>query len=390
MKIINILCFLSIVLVGCSNYSDDNVEEAMTAESEETKDEQAEAELQADTIPSLAEAYSQYFPVGAAIEPFQTSDPTVELLKKHVNMLVAENVMKPEIIQPAEGQFNWEPADRIVQFAKENNMEIRFHTLVWHNQVGDWFFLDEAGNQMVNETDEVKREQNKQLLLSRLESHIRAIVERYKDDIKSWDIVNEVVEPEGTDGMRASEWYQITGIDYIETAFLTAREAGGPDIKLYLNDYGTDNPKKRELIYELVKGLLDKQVPIDGIGHQTHIDIHGPSIPSIITSIKRFNELGLDNIITELDMSIYPWGDESDFGTDVPDYLLETQAQRYQELFKAFKEHQDKISAVVFWGIADDHTWLHHFPVNRTNAPLLFDQQHQPKPAFWKVIHTDK
>ncbi len=341
-------------------------------------------------IPSIAETFADYFPIGAAIEPFQTSGLKANLLKKHVNWLVAENVMKPDAIQPSEGIFSWENADRIVEFAKLNGMEVRFHTLVWHSQVGAWFFMDAEGKPMVDETDAAKREVNKKLLLERLDKHVRTIVGRYKDDITSWDVVNEVIEPGDPDGMRASEWYKITGTDFIETAFRAAREAGGPDIKLYINDYGTDNPVKRDRIYELVKEMLEKGVPIDGVGHQTHIDIHGPSVTSIIESMQKFSELGLDNLVTELDMSIYAWNDRSDFGDDIPEAVLQKQAERYQELFEAFKEHEDIISGVVFWGIADDHTWLNSFPVKRTNAPLLFDKQLHAKPAYWAIVDPSK
>jgi endo-1,4-beta-xylanase len=342
-------------------------------------------------IPSLAETYAEYFPIGAAIEPSQTTGLKAELLKKHVNWLAAENVMKPDAIQPAEGDFTWGNADQIVEFAKANGMEVRFHTLVWHSQVGAWFFKDLEGKPMVDETDPVKREANKKLLLERLDTHVRTIVGRYKDDIKSWDVVNEVIEPGDPDGMRASDWYKIASTDYIETAFRAAREAGGPDAKLYINDYGTDDPRKRDLLYELVKEMLDKGVPIDGIGHQTHIDIHGPLVSNIIESMKKFSELGLDNLVTELDMSIYQWNDNSDFGNDIPEHILQMQADRYRELFEAFKANKDIIGGVVFWSIADDHTWLHNFPVNgRTNAPLLFDQQLHAKPAFWAVVDPSK
>src|SRR4029453_14566919 len=87
-------------------------------------------------IPSLAETFADYFPIGAAIEPAQMEGLKAEMLKKHVNWLVAENVMKPDAIQPTEGKFNWGNADRIVAFAKENDIEVRFHTLLWHSQVG--------------------------------------------------------------------------------------------------------------------------------------------------------------------------------------------------------------------------------------------------------------
>lgn len=362
-------------------------EDGSSADADEAAaEEPAEPSVQTD-IPSLAEVYADYFPIGAAIMPEQTEDLTAELLKKHVNMLVAENAMKPVYIQPTEGQFRFENADKLVEFAKANGMEMRYHTLVWHNQTPVWFFYDRDGNRMVDETDPEKREANKKLLLERLDKYVRTVVERYKDDIKSWDVVNEVIEPADPDGMRNSEWYQITGIDYIETAFRAAREAGGPDLKLYINDYNTNEPAKRDRLYELVKELLDRGVPIDGVGHQTHINVEWPSVDSIIESMQKFAELGLDNIVTEMDMSVYSYNDHRDYGDDVPEAVIQKQAQRYGELFAAFRDNPGLVSAVVFWGIADNHTWLHDFPVNnRTDAPLLFDDKFQAKPAFWAVV----
>ncbi|GIO13244.1 hypothetical protein J19TS2_27990 [Cohnella xylanilytica] len=341
-------------------------------------------------IPSLAETYKDDFPIGAAVEPNQLSGLTAELLKKHVNTLVAENAMKPASLQPAEGGFRWDQADEIVNFARANRMEVRFHTLVWHNQTPGWFFLDAEGKPMADETDPKRREANKKLLLKRLDTYVREVVGRYKDDIRSWDVVNEVVEPAEPDGMRSSDWYKITGTDFIETAFRAAREAGGPGIKLYINDYGTDDPRKRDRLYELVKTMLDKGVPIDGIGHQTHISIASPSVDAIVESMKKFRELGLDNQITELDMSLYAWNDRSDYGAEVPADVLRRQAERYRELFDALKANKGLVSAVVFWGIADDHTWLSTFPVTRTEAPLLFDKNYQAKPAFWAIVDPSK
>jgi len=256
--------------------------------------------------------------------------------------------------------------------------------------VPNWFFLDENGRPMVDETDPEKREANKQLLLQRLETHVRTVVERYKDDIKSWDVVNEVIEPGDPDGMRNSLWYQITGTDFIETAFRAAREAGGPDIRLYINDYGTDDPKKRDLLYNLVKEMLERGVPIDGVGHQTHISVPWPPVEQIIESMKKFAELGLDNIVTELDMSLYAWNDRRDYGDDIPEAVLQKQAERYRDLFTAFKENKDILSEVTFWGISDAHTWLSSFPIVRTEAPLLFDKNFHAKPAFWGVVDPSK
>src|SRR5690606_26943141 len=127
----------------------------------------AEDSLKALDVDPIYERYADSFAIGAAVEPFQLEGESGEVLKHHYNSIVAENVMKPISIQPEEGKFNFEEADKIVKFAKENNMELRFHTLIWHSQVPEWFFLDEKGKPMVDETDVKKREKNKKIVLKR-------------------------------------------------------------------------------------------------------------------------------------------------------------------------------------------------------------------------------
>ncbi|HEX3043829.1 MAG TPA: endo-1,4-beta-xylanase [Bacillota bacterium] len=343
--------------------------------------------IQAD-IPSLKDVFNGYFAIGAAVEPDQLSGPTGELLKKHCNSIVAENVMKPVSIEPQEGNFNWSAADQIFQFAAANKMAVRFHTLVWHSQVGEWFFRDAEGKDMSLETDPAKKEANKKLLLARLEKHITAIAERYKDKVDSWDVVNEVIDPAQPDGMRRSKWYLISGTDYIETAFRTVRKVAGSKAKLFINDYSTDDPNKCELLYKLVKEMLAKGVPIDGVGHQCHINVESPSVAAISKSIKLFADMGLDNQITELDVSAYT--DSSTIYMKVPQDIIVQQGYRYRELFAELRKLKDAISNVTFWGIADDHTWLHTFPITRRNAPLPFDEKYQAKPAFWGMVDPSK
>src|SRR5699024_5906726 len=156
---------------------------------------------------------------------------SAEVLKHHYNSIVADNAMKPITIQPEEGVFNWEGADKIVNFAKENDMYLRYHTLVWHNQVPDWLFLDEEGKPMIEEPNTKKQKANKELLLNRLRTHIQTVVEHYKDEVDAWDVINEVVDDNGD--LRQSPWYQITGTDYIKVAFETASEFAGEDAMLY-------------------------------------------------------------------------------------------------------------------------------------------------------------
>jgi endo-1,4-beta-xylanase len=347
------------------------------------------------TAPSIAERYKDSFAVGAAVEPNQLDQIDADVLKRHYNSIVAENVMKPVNIQPEEGKFNFTEADKLVKFAKENDMELRFHTLIWHSQVPEWFFLDKEGNPMVDETDTKQREKNKKLLLKRLETHIKTIVKRYKNDIKSWDVVNEVIDdsPKNDRGLRESPWYQITGDEYIKVAFETANRFAAKDAKLYINDYNTEVSPKRDHLYNLVKDLLEQGVPIDGVGHQSHIQIGWPSINEIEDSITMFADLGLDNQITELDVSLYGWPPRPAFPTydAIPDSEFQRQADRYDVLFQLYEKLGDKISSVTFWGVADNHTWLNDRAEQYNDgvgvdAPFVFDNEYNTKPSYWAII----
>lgn len=353
-----------------------------------TYKEKAPEEFIQEDLVALKDAFAECFSIGAALEPEQILKPEGQLLKKHYNAVVAENAMKPDAIQPMEGVFTWRKADTIARYAETNGLKLRFHTLVWHQQIKDWFFLDADGQDMTLETDPAKREANKELLLSRLVNHITAIVERYRDQVDYWDVVNEVIDPAGPNGMRDSKWYQVTGTEYIETAFHTVRKLAKPNAKLYINDYGTHAPARRDALYRLVKNLLDKGAPIDGVGHQMHINIESPSIDLIRDSIKLFGELGLDNQITELDVSIYT--DSAQSYPKVPQELLLRQGYRYEELFDEFRQLKDYISNITFWGIADNHTWLHNRPIPRQDAPFAFNNEFQAKPAYWGMVDPSK
>ncbi|QHJ70030.1 endo-1,4-beta-xylanase [Planococcus halotolerans] len=351
----------------------------------------AEDSLKALDVDSIAERYADSFDIGAAVEPFQLEGESGEVLKHHYNSIVAENVMKPISIQPEEGKFNFEEADKIVEFAKENNMEVRFHTLIWHSQVPEWFFLDENGEPMVDETDAKQREKNKKIVLKRVEKHVKEIVKRYKHDVDSWDVVNETIDDGG--GLRESQWYQLTGTDYIKVAFETARRFADKDAKLYINDYNTEVEPKRTDLYNLVKDLLADGVPIDGVGHQGHIQIGWPSLQETEDSINMFASLGLDNQITELDISLYGWPPRPAYATydDIPEQRFQAQADRYDALFELYEKLDDKISSVTFWGIADNHTWLNDRAEDYNDgvgvdAPFVFGLDYEVKPAYWAIM----
>ena len=209
--------------------------------------------------------------------------------------------------------------------------------------------------------------------------------------------MNEVIDdaPQNERGLRESAWYKITGDEYIKVAFETARRYASKDAKLYINDYNTEVEPKRTNLYNLVSDLLKQGVPIDGVGHQSHIQIGWPSNADIEKSINMFANLGLDNQITELDVSLYGWPPRPAFPTYAAIVTegerLNAQAARYDALFQLYERLGDKISNVTFWGIADNHTWLNDRAEQYNNgvgvdAPFVFDPEYNTKPAFWAIM----
>ncbi|WP_169085705.1 endo-1,4-beta-xylanase [Paenibacillus sp. PL91] len=356
-------------------------------------------------LAKLQEVYNSYFKIGAALEPNQLEGKSRELLDQHFNSVVAENAMKPGSINSIKGTYNFESADRLAKFARDNKVNMRFHTLVWHQQAADWMFLADDGSALSPSAE------NKELVIQRLKDYLGVVVPRYADVATDWDVVNEVIDEGRPNGMRDSLWYQLTGEDFIKVAFTETRRlldemyaqdpvkyAMAKDSKLFINDYGTHNPQKAKFLLSLVTRLKEEGVPIDGVGHQTHINISGPSIQQISDSIKMFGEAGFDNQLTEFDVSAYT--NNTDAYQDVPQELLAKQGYRYKELFDELKRLDDTgrtadnpegwISNVTFWGIADDHTWLHNRPVTRQDAPFAFDKNYQAKPAYWGMVDPSK
>jgi endo-1,4-beta-xylanase len=360
---------LTLLFTGCGSASVESNDQAKPNKDEEETDMIKE-------VPSLKEVYKDYFYIGAAISVDAVSkSPDKELIAEQFNIITPENAMKFEPIHPQDGIYNFEPADKIVEFAQRNDMKVIGHTLIWHNQTPDWVFKDANGNQV-----------DRDVLLKRMEEHIKAVVGHYKGKVYGWDVVNEAIEDSAPYGLRDNMWKKIIGDDYIEWAFQFAHEAD-PDAELYYNDYNTETPGKREAIYNLVKGLKKKGIRIDAVGMQSHINIYYPSVQEIEESIKKFSSLGVKVNISELDMDLYKWDDKEDRYKDgVPDDILKLQADRYGEIFALYRNYKDVIGRVTFWGYYDGGSWLNDFPVKgRTNYPLLFDREFMPKPAFWSV-----
>jgi len=206
----------------------------------------------------LKDYYKDYFPIGVAVNPgMMEPGDNANFILSQFNSLTAENAMKMGPIHPEENRYNWAPADKIADFAVKHGLKLRGHTLCWHNQTPNWFFVDDSG-----------KEVSKEVLLARLRQHIFDVAGRYKGKIYAWDVVNEAVpDGNGTELYRKSKFYEIIGETYIEKAFEYAHEAD-PGALLFYNDYNTENSSKRERIYQLVKKLKEKGVPIHGVGLQ--------------------------------------------------------------------------------------------------------------------------
>ncbi|MFB9909064.1 endo-1,4-beta-xylanase [Allokutzneria oryzae] len=329
--------------------------------------------IEAD-IPSLKDVLAACFPFGTAIGTHQIVADHAELVLKHCASVTVGNALKWDAVEPAEGHHRWTDADAQIGFAGANGLAVRGHTLVWHEQTPAWVFRDDTGAELLPAPE------NKQLLLRRLENHIRAVMGRYAGRISAWDVVNEVIDETEPEGLRRSPWYDLTGLDYIRTAFAVARETD-PAAKLYLNEYDTTRPARRRRLAALVHRLRSEGVPIDGIGHQMHIAVDQPTATDIEDTLRTFTELGLDNQITELDVSPRPTGG----GAAVS---AEEQGRRYGEVFVTFRLLCGHISSVTVWGLADNPDNLCTFPHTGTDNPLIFDERLQAKPAFWAIAAT--
>src|ERR1700722_7241579 len=343
-------------------------------------------------VPTLKQTFKGVFVVGAAINemPISGQDQRGDaLIASQFNSTSPENVLKWERVHPELGRYDFDLADKYVAFGQEHHMFIVGHTLVWHSQVPVWVFQDDNGNML-----------GRDALLARLKDHIDTVVGRYKGKIQSWDVINEVLNEDGT--LRQSLWYKIIGPDYIEKAFQYAHEAD-PQAQLFYNDYNLENEPKRNGAIALVKKLKSEGIPISGVGIQGHDHLDWPTADQEDATISAFAALGVKVAITELDISVLPNAGAqptadislkvkqnaslNPYVNGLPDSVQQALAARYADLFRVYVKHRDTVERVTAWGVTDGDSWLNDWPVQgRTNYPLLFDRSGQPKLAYNAVI----
>jgi GH35 family endo-1,4-beta-xylanase len=279
-----------------------------------------------------------------------------EVARTEFNILTCENAMKMDALQPNQGSFNFGPADQHVQFAQSNGIEVHGHTLVWHSQSPSW--IQNIGN--------------RNQLLDAMYTHIDTVLNHYRGEILVWDVVNEAFNEDGS--YRTSFWYNTIGQDYIDLAFQRARQAD-PNAKLIYNDYNLcELGSKSNGAYNMIQSMVNRGIPIDGVGFQMHLTADGINGQSFADNMARFADLGLELYITELDVRINPQPSQGD---------LENQANIYREVMQTALA-QPAVKSIQVWGIPDKHSWcMSVFP--GTGAPLLFDDNYNAKPCYYAV-----
>jgi endo-1,4-beta-xylanase len=298
-------------------------------------------------------------PIGVAVNSYQLENDTHyrSLIVQHFNSIVAEWQMKMRGIFLGPDSYEWYHSDYLVNFGLENNMYIHGHTLLWHESIPDWL-------EAYPGTDEEFRQL--------IKTYIQTVVGRYQGQIDSWDVVNEAFTE---DGYRDTLFYRRMGPNYLADAFRWAHEAD-PDVKLYYNDYSMlANPAKIDYVISQLQALIDAGVPIHGMGIQGHLKLNSPDMNLINASLQKWNAVGLDIRISEMDVALNSNGRYRVFSQT----LADAQRDYYYNAVKLFLDCP-KLTGITVWGFSDADSWIpdHH---GHIDWPLLFDDAYRPKPA---------
>jgi endo-1,4-beta-xylanase len=346
------LLFLT-VLVSCTN---------------SLKHESAQATPQATPVNATtlrALASSRGILIGTAVDAnaLVQDSKYAAVLGREFNLVTPENAMKFDALEPAPGVFDFKQADAIVAFAKAHQMQIHGHNFVWYQALPDWIKQGSF---------------TKAQLSSILHDYITTVMKHYKGQVMMWDVVNEALTDQGA--FRSSIWYNTMGPDFLDEAFRWAHEAD-PQVQLFYNDYGAETEGvKSDAIYALVKGMLARGVPINGVGFQMHVGLNSaPSEQAVIANMQRFAALGLKVQISEMDVMIQ--GDPRPL-----EQKLQAQAQIYQNMLSACLA-VSACESFTMWGFTDRYTWI-PASTGHPDQPLIFDSNYQRKPAYTALVQT--
>nr|WP_255378285.1 endo-1,4-beta-xylanase [Quadrisphaera sp. DSM 44207] len=309
-------------------------------------------------------------------DPFTYDKQYRKILNAEFNSVSPENQMKWDFIHPEEGVYDFAAADAIVANAQANGQVVRGHTLLWHSQLPAW----------VTEGDHTDAE-----LEAILKDHIQTVVGRYKGRIQQWDVANEIfADTWDAGGVRLRDdpelaasniFIERLGPEIIGKAFRWAHEAD-PEAKLFLNDYAVEDVNtKSTAYYELAKELLAEGVPLHGFAFQAHLDLQYPFPASLEANMQRFDDLGLETAVTELDVRFTL----PESGVPTAEQLAE-QADTYQGVLEACLSVED-CNSFTIWGFTDKYSWVPSFSPGQGAATVMFED-YERKPAYYALHET--
>jgi endo-1,4-beta-xylanase len=308
------------------------------------------------------------FPVGTAVDinKLKNNAKYRETVINHFNSITAENAMKMDALHPAENEYNWSDSDYLASFCNQYNKHLHGHTLIWHQRVPNWIKNYKDTTQVENV----------------IKNHIQTVVSHFKGKVKSWDVVNEAFGEEGL--LRDSFWKQKLGNDYIAKCLKWVKEAD-PDVKLFYNDYFLLLPSSKfSAIFAMIDDFQKRNppVPIDGIGIQMHVTDTYPDTSQIRELINEAKKRNLLVHFSELDVSLNPNGGNNELTED----LRQSQKDRYKSIVLNYRILSIELQfGITTWGVGDGDSWIRSY-FNRIDWPLLFDENYEPKPAFYGFV----
>ncbi len=297
--------------------------------------------------------------IGVAVDATHLTEAEYAERVGEFNYVTPENEMKWANTEPSPGAFDFHSADQIVDFARARGMRVKGHTLVWYNQLPGW---------VESLTDPAS-------VRSAMQNHIEGVMGHYRGEIHAWDVVNEAWNDDGAT-LRDCPFHRHIGAEYIDEAFRYARQVDA-DAKLFYNDYDAeDMGAKSDAVYDMVAGMRERGVPIDGVGLQMHLRIPDtePSIADLEANIARLTALGLEVHLSEVDIRLCNGETEA------------MQSERWHDVVEVCMQ-EPLCTAITTWGITDKYSWVNtpgppDCPNGETPHPLLWDDAYGRKPAY--------